>query len=150
MKLTPKFDQSDIRKMIEQKVVRLNKATLMGLQRIGEQFIADARGIDTYTDQTGNLRSSIGYIILKNGKPVFGSRFDQVKDGGEGVKKGREFVESQIGKGDGGYVLIVVAGMDYAAAVESKNYDVLTGSSTKAEAMLRKLITRLGKKAETL
>jgi len=32
-----------------------------------------------------------------------------------------------------GMILVVVAGMEYAAAVESKGYDVITGSSREAE-----------------
>lgn len=136
------FDAGDVRKQILQRYERFKKAVLMRLQRVGEQFVADARSVNTYKDDTGNLRSSIGYVILYNGQQVdsnFGGKTS------EGVEAAKRAVESKGGAV--GYVLIVVAGMEYAAAVESKGFDVLTGSSQVAESSLQKQLQTLMKKA---
>jgi hypothetical protein len=45
-----------------------------------------------------------------------------------------------------GYVLIICTGMKYAAAVESKGKDVITGSSLIAKAELNKMLKDLKKK----
>ena len=37
------------------------------LQRAGEEFVKIARKKGNYQDHTGNLRSSIGYVIVKDG-----------------------------------------------------------------------------------
>ena len=37
------------------------------LQRAGEEFVRLARKNGNYQDHTGNLRSSIGYVIVKDG-----------------------------------------------------------------------------------
>lgn len=142
--LKANWNRADVEKLVRQQLERMDRAVLMALQRAGEGFIADARSVNTYQNQTGNLRSSIGYIILKNGEPVY-SAFPGDKQ--EGKNQGREAVAEIAQSHARGYVLIVVAGMDYAAAVESKGYDVLTGSAPAAEAMLKKAIERIKSKA---
>lgn len=139
---------------------RVSKAMLSRLQIIGEQFINDARsksaneayglalrslsqtrgtkkasleaGTPSFNDRTGNLRSSIGYLISHNGEFEISSFSG--RDVGElvGLAFAKQFFEASPG-----YVLILVAGMDYAAAVESLGYDVITGSTQRAEASLR-------------
>ena len=113
----------------EQKMLKI-------LQYKGEEFINRARSNNTYVDRTGNLRSSIGYIIMAYGKvrdmnfSTQGKGWDKQTGKLEGIefayKKAREFPQS--------FVLIGVAGMKYAAHVENKGYDVITGSApTKNE-----------------
>jgi gamma-glutamylcysteine synthetase len=143
----PQFTQGDIQKLVMRQAERMCKAVLSRLQRIGEQFIADARNDGSYMDQTGNLRSSIGYVILENGVQIELAGFDTVKEGKEGAARGKALVEEIAGKYPVGYVLIVVAGMEYAAAVEAKGYDVLTMSSIKAGTDLKKAMQKLGAKA---
>ena len=106
---------------------------------IGEEAVTTAKTIPEergFTDRTGNLRSSIGYVVFKDGKPVT-EYFIQKNDGKEGVEKGRELAE-QIGKETAGYTLVVVAGMNYAVCVESKGRDVLTSGELKAKEILPK------------
>lgn len=141
------WDRGEVIKLVRQQEQRIERAVVMALQRAGEGFVADARSIDTYKDQTKNLRSSIGYVILKNGQPI-DSFFPG--DQQEGKNAGKAAVAEIAGKYSTGYVLIVVAGMEYAAAVESKNYDVLTGSAPAAEAMLKKAMERIQRKSATL
>ena len=94
---------------------------------------------ETYADQTGNLRSSIGYVIFYDGEKVAGGGFgggalfansEGVKGSGvQGGKTGNEISEKIAAKYSKGFVVVIVAGMEYATYVEAKGYDVLTGSS---------------------
>jgi hypothetical protein len=146
MGLVPKFSKADMQKMIADKVARIELAILLRLQRIGEQFVTDARLNGTYKDRTGNLRSSIGYVVLKNGEQYSEGAFVQVKTGIKGTGVGKQILDEAMLKFPKGYVLIVVAGMDYAAAVESKGRDVLTGSSQAAVVSLKNAIQRINER----
>ncbi len=85
-----------------------------------------------FHDQTGNLRSSIGYVVVKDGKPVNVS-FGAVKGGHAGVNEGQRLALQVGSRQTDGYALVVVAGMNYAVHVESKGRDVLTSAEKYAE-----------------
>ena len=140
--LRANFDANQIRQYLLQQQERIEAAVLSALQRVGETFITNARNNDTYKDRTGNLRSSIGYVVLKNGEQVGGS----FPGSGEGVSTGENVIDDISSRFPTGYVLIVVAGMDYAAAVESKGYDVLTSGSKIAIDDLKKSLQALKNK----
>jgi hypothetical protein len=146
MGLKPKFTNADIDKMIREKFERIEQAILLRLQRIGEQFVTDARLNGSYNDITGNLRSSIGYVVLKNGEQYSAGGFEQVGTGIEGEKQGNKLLDVMPLFFPTGYVLIVVAGMNYAAAVESKGKDVLTGSSQTAIIELKQAMESIKRK----
>ncbi|GAH74567.1 unnamed protein product, partial [marine sediment metagenome] len=103
------------------------------LAMVGENFVNDARNIKTYKDQTGNLRSSIGYIIARDGNIIQ----ENIEGKAEGRAQAKEIANEVLRENNKGFVLIVVAGMEYAAAVESKGYDVITGSVPAAKALLK-------------
>lgn len=96
-----------------------------------------------YIDWTSNLRSSIGYAIVKDGKIIHISDFTPLKGGEEGARKGKAFLESLVSDYSNGIALIVVAGMPYAAYVEAKGYDVLDSAEIKAEEILKRLLSKL-------
>lgn len=111
--------------------------TFASLQYIGEEIVNKARNTDTYRDKTGNLRSSIGYAVIYNGKLVTRNIEQSPGKGTDkqtGVKTSKNLTDELAslynleGQYDIGFVLVVFAGMEYAAAVESRNYDVITGS----------------------
>ena len=138
------------------------------LAAAGEMFVKYAREQHTYEDRTGNLRSSIGYLVYKDGKEVLSSSFAKVQgygennaivnfktkdgrivkfhakgqsgDGSQGAEQGRQLAKTIAISYPSGYVLVGVAGMQYAAAVEAKGYDVVTGACLQSEAWLRKSI----------
>lgn len=97
--------------------------------RIARQCVADARNKSKneggFDDQTGNLRASMGYVIYYNGKLA--------KQDFEGVEKGKKIgseLANKIGKEYvKGWVIVIVAGMEYASHVEALGYDVITGST---------------------
>lgn len=161
LKISPKFTASQIHEALQIRVKMVDKVLQTRLEFIGEQFVKDAREDGAYTDQTGNLRNSIGYLILKDGvvlrqnfrrsasvkkRITRGKNKGQERTttgSGDGVAVGKDLAYESAEKFPKGYVLIVVAGMDYAAAVESKGKDVLTGSSDKATKELKKAIVQI-------
>lgn len=113
------------------------------LTYIGNEVITTARTSHKYKDQTGNLTSSIGYCILRNGMPVTESMFDTVKNGQKGSDKGRNFMNELANQHSDGIVLIVVAGMEYATYVNAKGLDVLDSGKLKAKKMIKDLKRQL-------
>jgi len=111
---------------------------ITALNWIGQEFIRKARDNGSYDDQTGNLRSSIGYAIFDNGKET-NSVFEiaDKDESGAGVKSAKKLAKEMAAKT--GLCLIVTAGMDYAATVESKNYTVLTAFAPSENQVKRDL-----------
>ncbi len=138
IKINPKYTSEQIRKMLSDRVSKLDTAILANFRYIGEKFVKNARENGNYRDRTGNLRNSIGYVILRNGVQLY-ENFRQtasvqveVKSGKnkgqmrkttgskEGVERGRQAAQEAAKSFPKGYVLICVAGMEYAGAVESR------------------------------
>lgn len=112
---------------------------------VGEQCIIEARNGGTYTDQSGNLRSSIGYAVLVNGQVVQSGCVDKIKNGDEGVTEGQKYLQSRIKKASKkGVALIVTAGMNYAEYVEARKYIVLSSAKLKAPVLIKQILTSLG------
>jgi hypothetical protein len=142
MGLKPKFKPSDVRKRgpIIERI--FDDYIFEVLSYVGESFVREARGMDTYLDHTGNLRSSIGYLILKHGN-IHEKNFEETGQGTDkatGVDRGLEYAKSIGSHARWGFV--GVAGMNYATAVESKGYDVITGSSEQTRQLLIRLLKR--------
>ena len=137
--MTPLFDQKSLERWFEQFQSKAEYKTLVLLQAGGEKFIEVARRSGSYKDQTGNLRSSIGYIIAKDGEVVKENfkESDKGTDKTTGKYKGRRLAEEVSLSHTGGYILVGVAGMEYAAAVEAKGYEVISGANTQREKYLR-------------
>lgn len=131
---------------------------------VGERCVTEARKVGEYNDITGNLRSSIGYVVLVNGrtwqygKPktyrgrqkVRNSKGRLVKSRGDnGVKEGQalldKLAEEYSGKYAQGIVLIVAAGMKYAVYVEElHNLNVLSSAELLADEIVPRLLHQLG------
>lgn len=130
-----------IDKKIAKEINRAENEILKKLSFIGENAVNDARANGDYLDHTGNLRSSIGYTILKNGETVRTSSFDQVKqEASEAKKESTKLLDELRTRFNTGFVLIVVAGMDYAVTVEARGRNVLSSSKLLAEIMAKRLI----------
>lgn len=129
--MLPMFSMQAIRQQMEEQIQAFDKKSLEALQYEGNEFVTKARKTGNYDDQTGNLRSSIGYVILKDGK-VIDQDFRLAGEGSDretGRAEAMELVNGLSANFNKGLVLIGVAGMGYAAAVESLGYDVITGSA---------------------
>lgn len=127
--LVPGFSIRAIQAQLQKRVDEVESKFIEALQYEGELFINKARATGNYRDQTGNLRSSVGYVILKDGRTVK-SAFPGAK--ATGKAKAQEAAAEVAAQFPKGFVLIGVAGMSYAAAVESKGYDVITGSAPES------------------
>lgn len=137
----------EFRAALEAEVRRIDTLTVFALAYLGEQTVAMARSRsanESWIDRTGNLRSSVGYIVLRDGEIVSASDFGQVKQGSDGSNAGRQFAEEIARDIHSDYALIVVAGMNYASYVEAiESKDVLAGpelfARKKLPGMLRQL-----------
>ncbi|WP_159467941.1 hypothetical protein [Dyadobacter sp. 3J3] len=139
MGVKSKFTAADFRRELEKRYQRINRAIILQLQALGEELVNHARSLDTYKDQTGNLRASIGYVLIVNGV-VYSHYFPDSK---LGAATGRQLADELSSRAGKGYALIVVAGMDYAAAVESMGYDVLTSAEMLASSEFPKLKAKM-------
>lgn len=125
---------------------RCYEAIVRTLMYCGEQIVnkvRDGSKPKSYKDQTGNLRSSTGYILTYNGKVLSKSNFANVLNGGEGSKEGEDFAKRLSNQHDKGFALIVVAGMEYAVYVEDKGYDVLMSGELLAENIIPRMLKQL-------
>lgn len=137
--MTPLFDQKSLERWFEHFQSKAEDKMLIFLQAGGEKFIEVARRSGSYKDQTGNLRSSVGYVIAKDGEVVKENfvESDKGTDKTTGKYKGRRLAEEVSLSHAGGYILVGVAGMEYAAAVEAKGYEVISGANAQCEKYLR-------------
>lgn len=145
--IKPKFNAAQIAKMMEPRKQRIYAAIISRLKFIGEQFVTNARNTDTYQDQTGNLRSSIGYVLYRDGQLL---NADFPGSNGEGVAKGMALADEVAADHPTGFVLVGVAGMQYAAAVESRGYDVISNSSITAVSDLSRAMKDLKSKVNRM
>ena len=144
--LTPK---EEIERYVDEQVSRLRQVLLRNLAYIGEQCLNAARQTDSYKDQTGNLRSSIGYVIVENGRIIKASNFapsDKGTDKSKGQKEGKAYAKKLAALFPSGITLLIVAGMNYAAYVSAKGYDVLDSSELKADLLTENMLKQLGLK----
>ena len=138
---------SEINAFINAEKKRTEILIVHALSYLGELCVIEARDRPqevSWIDRSGNLRSSIGYAIAHNGKILRYSDFTQVKQGNDGVKEGKTFAEEIARKFTNGYVLVVVAGMNYAElveAMESKN--VLASAELFARKKLPEMMSKL-------
>lgn len=125
--MQPQFTTSQIEQTLINFAANNESKFIKALEYIGEEFVNRARMVNSYEDQSGNLRSSIGYIIAKNGRSI---RRNYVDTGGanDGVTEGLNLADEAATLNSNGIVLIVTAGMNYALYVEAMGYDVLSGS----------------------
>lgn len=141
-----KFTKRSIDNYFNNVLKIVNEEFIRTFSYLGEQAVKKVRnrpGAESWFDQTGNLRSSIGYAVASHGKKQIESAFEQVLDGKEGAQKGRQFIDELISKYNETYALIVVAGMDYAERVESlDNKDVLASTEIWAKSVLDSYVKR--------
>lgn len=117
-----------------------DRKTVTWLASLGERVVKYAREDKSdakhYTDRTGNLRNSIGYVVIQSGRVVedgFGSSEPQTKARAIALDTARSL--------DGNKTYLVwVAGMGYAKYVEAKGFDVISGSGNWVEATAQTLM----------
>ena len=174
MGLTAKYKPADVQQALDRGARQIERGILRIFSRAGEKFVEDVRRADNitgvwkqrkltdaelasgrtapnygdYLDDTDNLRSSIGFGIYLDGVPDV----DDFDGNPEGVAAARSALNAVPKRG---WQLIGVAGMEYASAVESKGYNVITSQGDVAIVQLtvdirsfRDKMNRLGKGVE--
>lgn len=121
----------------------IESEVLRTLTRMGEEGVANARNrpqSESWNNQTGNLRSSIGYCVYQNRTQVSKSGFQAVSAPNGNGELGKQYGEMALVReakklNSEQSMLVLVAGMHYAKYVEAmKGKDVLAST----ELMLRK------------
>lgn len=138
---------SEVHETLMREAERVERLTIRALSKLGEQCVTkirDRAGDKSWYDQTGNLRSSVGYVIAHNKNIIQYSTFNQVKQGSEGVKTGKDLAKELAKRYSNNYVLIVVAGMNYAEFVEAMdNKDVLASTELWAREQVPLMLEKL-------
>ena len=138
---------SEVHDMLMREAERVERLTIRALSKLGEQCVTkirDRAGDKSWYDQTGNLRSSVGYVIAHNKNIIQYSTFNQVNQGSEGVKTGKDLAKELAKRNSNNYVLIVVAGMNYAEFVEAMdNKDVLASTELWAREQVPLMLEKL-------
>lgn len=152
MGIRANFDFNEIDRYIEDKTKILDTLILRNLNYLGMQCVLIAKTLDTYQDQTANLRNSIGYVVVKNGT-IIESVFEGKAKGNavsdkSGEEVGKTYAQEIALKFPTGYALIVVAGMNYASYVEDVHglavlQPAKDFATSKAEGILKKLIEQM-------
>lgn len=142
MGITPKFNIDDIFNNIANQVNAIAEGVIEAMEKTCLEITNKAKQLDTYKDQTNNLRSSIGYIVYNNGEKI-AEHFTQDGAGAggtgtTGIEKGKKVAAEAAKEFPADLVGVIVAGEDYALYVESKGYDVLTGPCLEAYSILQK------------
>ena len=132
--------------------------TIRALSRLGNEcvnYVRDRTPEESWEDHTGNLRSSVGYMILNNGEQVETGGFQPTKapegNGTEGQAEGEKFLKEVVTEiaNDNSFALVIVAGMNYAEKVEAlDNKNVLSGAHLFAIEEWRHLESDLQRKIE--
>jgi hypothetical protein len=143
MSIKPKFRASDVKAVFDKRLKEIENAITLRLQRLGEMCVNHARLSGDYSDQTGNLRSSIGYVIVVNGKIIITGGFEIQLKGSKGTSTGQQYAKELSRKFASGYTLIVVAGMDYAYHVETTGRNVLSSAEHLAQTQLPIMMNQL-------
>lgn len=145
----PNYSMGDVHSYMADYAGRVHRATVAVLQYIGERCVKLAREKGTYNDITGNLRNSVGYVLVKNGAIIsknFEARVQSKVESsanGKGVLEGEALAVELASRVNKGYAVIVVAGMHYAHYVETLNKDVLDSAERWAETQVPRMMQRL-------
>ena len=137
---------SSFRVKMEKMTEAAENAIISVLADVGLQCITEAKDNGSYMDQTGNLRSSIGFCIVRDGQIVKQQIVQQVKDGVDGKKAAEGTLARLASSQTSGICLIVVAGMNYAVYVEGRGRNVLTSAELLADRLVPQILEQLGLK----
>ena len=138
---TPK---SQINAYIDERMNMLKQAIIYNFCAIGEKVRNAAIERGSYTDRTGNLRNSVGYVVIVDGQVYELGSFGKPDGNSEGKSTGQSYARSLVKKFPKGIVLIVVAGMRYASYVSARGKDVLDSAELLADQLVPKMLKQLG------
>lgn len=132
---------AEIEKAIEAEVVKHLSAVLhRAIELVRTKMLDKA-----YEDHTGNLNSSTGFIIYKDGRVVHQDfrLSDKGTDRQTGLQTGLNEALSEL-RETSGWGVVMVSGMEYASWVQSRGYEVVLGAAKNLDAALREAFNELG------
>ena len=129
MGLIRQFGDGYIAKQVQYFQQQVELAMKLLLQEFGEELVAFAKDTHTYTDRTGNLTNSISYAIVRKKEILYYNEVQREEANAAALKVAMKMAENL----SDAYSLIVVAGMNYAAFVESRGYNVILPAELKAK-----------------
>ena len=144
MGIAPQFGKGTVASSVLAFRERLDKAVIFRLNYLGESLARYAKDNHTYTDQTGNLTNSIAYAVARENKIVTTGGNNQP---GEGAETAQKVLQEYVSTLTHTYSLIVVAGMNYAAYVEAKGYNVILPAELKAKTEFPEVMRKLSEAA---
>ena len=111
----------DVIRQLEEEIQKAQEDVIEGLSEVGRKVVSGVTSGETsnWNDQTGNLRSSIGYVVSLDGKVKAEGGFQSYGSADEGPGIGRTFAYGLASSYLQGAALIIVAGMDYSVYVEA-------------------------------
>lgn len=136
--------ETEIDAYIDASIEKARNSIVQCLMFVGESCVTEARDNGSYMDQTGNLRSSIGYAVVVDGQIARSKVSEQVKDGVAGKGEATAFLSRLASEHKTGICLIVVAGMNYAVYVEGRGKNVLTSAKLLADRLVPQMLEQLG------
>lgn len=122
MAVKSSFNSLESLEELKKEAEKVERLIVEAMTQAGEKFVKDARdqpgdhAAGFYQDVTTNLRNSVQYMIFHNGELIKGS--DSQFSGANRIDI-QDLVTT-------GFQLIGIAGMNYASAVESKGYNVIS------------------------
>lgn len=115
---------------------------------VQEKKIRERGGGESWFNQSGNLRSSIGYGVYSESKKAIVSDFPVVLGGKVGSTLGKAMIADLAAEYDKAYGLAIVAAMPYASYVEDiDGKDVLASAELRVRAEIEHVIEQAVEKA---
>lgn len=140
---------TDMNSLMKEVQEEIDKEVIIHLSNVLERGVELVRNKisegKAYEDHTGNLRSSTGFIIYKDGKVVHTS-FKESPVGTDrqtGLKEGLQIALSELRESQG-WGVVLVSGMEYSSWVQSRGYDVLKGAYKNLDSALKQAFSELG------
>jgi len=147
MGIKARYTKSEVNKFFEDYYKKTEGKLIELLEFVGGNFVRDARKMDKsvggFGDITGNLRSSIGYFIVKDGVIIREDvELSEIgTDRHSGMNKVKAFIH-QIKESDG-LRIYGVAAMNYSVYVEAKGFNVITTQADMLVVDLKDLMSKL-------
>jgi len=132
---------AEIQKEIDAEALRhLSKVLNVAIEKVRKKMESKP-----YEDHTGNLNSSTGFIIYKDGKVVYKDfrESDKGTDKRTGLKEGLSLALAEL-RASIGWGIVLVSGMEYASWVQSRGFDVLLGTSLNLDTILKEAFDEIG------
>lgn len=144
MGIAPKFGSGLIAAQVQAFEKRLEQAAIFQMQYLGEELVKYAKAMRSYKDRTGNLTNSMGYAVAKGTEILY---FGGPQQSGPGNDAALRMAKKMLEPYPNRISLIIVAGMNYAAYVEAKGYNVILPAELKAKTEFPQTMQKLMEKA---